>query len=64
MIYDVGDVIRIRSGSGTDDEQTLVFVVDSVNLSTRTVGVRCVNPLPGRPAPAVLPFRRIELLEV
>ena len=64
MLYDTGDVVRIRSGSGTTYEQTLVFVVRSVDLDTLSVGVRCINPADGIPAPAVLFFRDIELMEV
>ena len=64
MIYDTGDVVRIRSGSGTAYEQTLVFIVRSVDLDTLSVGVRCINPADGIPAPVSLPFNRIELMEV
>lgn len=64
MIFDIGDVVRIRSGSGSGYEQTLVFIVRSVNLTTCSVGVRCVNNADGIPAPTSLPFSAIELMEV
>ena len=65
MLYDSGDVVRIRSGSGSVYEQTLIFIVIAVDLTTCTVRVRCVNPADsGIQAPTSLPFRDIELMEV
>ena len=64
MLYDTGDVVRIRSGSGTAYDETLVFIVTSVDLTTCSVRVRCINPADGIPAPNCIPFRDIELMEV
>lgn len=65
MIYDVGDAVRYRSGQPRSVDETLVFIVRSVNLSARYVITECINPV-GIPSRLfeTMSFNQIELLEV